>query len=494
MNNHVSNGRRNLDLTEQALPWQDMIASVYRHRRMVAAILSAGIAVATMRAWLLPPTYEAESLIMVVDQRARVRVTPDKNATALIDRAGQEQINSVTALLRDVTLVREVLEDREASGKTARQVERPGGLLELPSLLYRRLHDVADPSELEKRAQLIANDIIVEPVPRSNLIRVGYASENPVWAANLINQLVAKLTEKYTTLYENEGAQEFYHAQREVLREKLEGAQLALTTFRENVGTELLTESDEQVRQRIGELEASLVQSRTQLAELRVRADAPIEAMLFSAEAGGGARGTSGNPAVTELKNRLVTLELSRSEMLSRYTPGSVAVRDLDRQIAQAKRLLDDERSAAAGMHRKDILSQIEAVNARLGAIVGQLSDYRAKIAMLEEVAPEWQRLNNEVEAQREAYLTYLRKEEEARFANALDDSQIINITVAEPARVPHQPKAPQMPRMVLLGALVSLMVGIALSLVRDWVDPSVKSSKQAERLAGVPVLGEIQS
>jgi capsular polysaccharide biosynthesis protein len=37
------------------------------------------------------------------------------------------------------------------------------------------------------------------------------------------------------------------------------------------------------------------------------------------------------------------------------------------------------------------------------------------------------------------------------------------------------------------------LLIGIGIAFLRDWMDPSVKSAGQIERLVGLPVLGELQ-
>ena len=44
----------------------------------------------------------------------------------------------------------------------------------------------------------------------------------------------------------------------------------------------------------------------------------------------------------------------------------------------------------------------------------------------------------------------------------------------------------------VVAGGGIGLLLGIAVALLRDWIDPSIKSTSQAERLTGVPVLAEI--
>ena len=47
--------------------------------------------------------------------------------------------------------------------------------------------------------------------------------------------------------------------------------------------------------------------------------------------------------------------------------------------------------------------------------------------------------------------------------------------------------------QLMMFGFGTSLLLGIGIALMRDWLDPSVKTTLQVERITGLPVLGEIQ-
>ena len=46
----------------------------------------------------------------------------------------------------------------------------------------------------------------------------------------------------------------------------------------------------------------------------------------------------------------------------------------------------------------------------------------------------------------------------------------------------------------IALRTLIGLIVGIALAFLVDYLDPSLRSREEVERLLEVPVLGEIPS
>jgi succinoglycan biosynthesis transport protein ExoP len=337
----------------------------------------------------------------------------------------------------------------------------------------------------------VAKGVIVQPVPKSSVLEVNFYSGNPTWSANFLDELVDRAISKYTSLYEATRAQQFYRSQRDLLASRVDQAQAALTAFRERVGPELLTFNRDQLRDRIALLEQDRATTRGTVAELKARMNASPETIFSDANSAGGSDLVV-NPSVSAIKARLLELQMKRSELIARYAPGSTMISDVDRQIEEANRLLNQERSNSVSLYRQEASSRIEAANARLDSIGQQLAEYREKLAKLETIAPEWERLQSDLDTQRTAYGTYLRKEEEARVSTALDESQLLNITVAQAATTPRDPEASPMIMLIVAGGGVGLLLGVGIALLRDWIDPSIKSTGQAERITGVPVLAEI--
>jgi uncharacterized protein involved in exopolysaccharide biosynthesis len=498
------------DLSAISLPWQDLIRSLFRHRKLVFAILAIGFLGAVVQAWSLPPTYKARSVLIVKDARARVAVTPDAETRTVLDRVGDAQVNALATLLRDANTVREALtrlrekaaKENEVNSQAAdaaagsaatepaaieldeadviAEVPAPSfNPLALPAELYRRMHQIPEPSELDQRAQQLAIQVRVEPVWKTSLIEVSFISGDPHWSANFVNALSETLIDKYRSLYESTTTQEFFHGQRIVLAQKLEQAQAARAEFRRRVGAELLTLNPEELRLRIAELEQALDHARTERSE-RVAHASTSEVDVGS------------NPALSSLKQRILGLEIERSELMSRYTETSVAVRDIDRQLAEAHRMVEKERRATIEMQRDAAQFAIGGIEARITTITSQIGAHRQKLNELEIVGPEWEGLENEVASAKEAYRTYSRKEEQARFSNALDESDIVNVAIVENAKPPTEPESSPMKRLIVLGTAMSALAGLGLALLRDWLDPTVKTTMQVERLTGLPVLGEI--
>jgi capsular polysaccharide biosynthesis protein len=91
-----------------------------------------------------------------------------------------------------------------------------------------------------------------------------------------------------------------------------------------------------------------------------------------------------------------------------------------------------------------------------------------------------------------EAYLSYARKKEAARLSNALNRSQILNVSIAEPAPVPITPVRPQPLVNLLLGALIGLSAGVAAAFLREQLDDTIKTAGDVRKGGDLEVLAVI--
>lgn len=93
--------------------------------------------------------------------------------------------------------------------------------------------------------------------------------------------------------------------------------------------------------------------------------------------------------------------------------------------------------------------------------------------------------------ANEENYLLYLKKGEEARIADALDQSNILNVAVMQAPSIPALPsRSPLLLGIVglVLASVVSLGVGFGL----DYMDQSFRTPSEVVGELGIPVLAAV--
>lgn len=67
-----------------------------------------------------------------------------------------------------------------------------------------------------------------------------------------------------------------------------------------------------------------------------------------------------------------------------------------------------------------------------------------------------------------------------------------VRVTVAEPARMPDRPSSPQVLRNGVIAAVLGLLAGTVLALMRRVLDRTVRDLREAAELARAPVLGVV--
>jgi uncharacterized protein involved in exopolysaccharide biosynthesis len=499
---------------QQSLPVQEIAALLWRRRALIAIVFAVGLTTVAVLAWLQPPTYRASAKLMVTSARAHIAVSPDANDRPRVDPVTESDLNSEVAMLSSTALLREVLEPYRDQlvppqptvlGRIVTVLSYPLGV---PNSIYRAIHGLPPGSMLDDWVEDASKHLTVAEVGRSDLIEVAYENRRPEWAAELVNNLVSHHVERHVRLNQQASAQQFYESQRELLTGKLHEAETALRSFYEREGIDSTSTGLSALRDRVSQLATALADAETELAESSAEADFLGHALTVLPKGGSAPAAAVGAAAPTSsvglIRNRIVELQLQRSQLLAQYAPTSMKVSDLDRQIAEAHRLLEQEKQGAPSTSDPTLqtltgnLTQTQArtaaLQARTASLRAQLDSSRTQLAHLDSITSEQERLEQEVNTAKQSLATYVKKEEEARFSDALDESRIVNVAIVDRAAVPETPEKSKRTATIMLGAVMSLAAGLGLAFVRDRLDPSVKSGSEARRISGLPVLAEIPS
>ena len=335
---------------------------------------------------------------------------------------------------------------------------------------------------------------------------MAFVDEDPEWSARFVNDLIAPHIERIARLKIEAASAPVMEKQRQRLEARWREAKENLAAFRERHETGLLMGDEEEVRRVLTQLQSQRVDAEARALQLQAQVSY-LEGQLEKEppEITAESRVTE-SESVSLLKSRILELEMERSELISTYTEDSKIIRDLGRRIEETRRLLatKEEKTLSEEMTATNptyqtlkvelvaAQSELTAAQARFEALSGQISRYRKHFRELEETATELATLESEVSRADEVYQESQKQSLQASLSSTLDESGLVNISIVEAAKVPLNPEPRNAPSKYLLGALLGLAAGVALAFLRAWLDTSVKSSVEAARLTGVPVLGEI--
>jgi uncharacterized protein involved in exopolysaccharide biosynthesis len=484
----TSNGTGSLGFT-----LRDIVAVVFRQKRILT-LSFAGIAAGVVLALIvLPPMYQSEIRFLVKRERMDPVVTPEQSASIMFrDTVSEEEINSEVELIESDDVLRDVV---VATGLNNHK--------RFLNFLRPRQTPQERTAEAIRRLQ---GDLMVEPVKKTNLIDVTYSSTDPQLAAAVLKNLNKYYLEKHLAVHHPAGQMEFFEKETQEYGKNLAEAEQKLKDFSVEQGGVAPQVQRDMTLQKLNEFNASLQQTRAEIASIETRvkdlekqsANTPGRVTTQTRKAD--------NPAVLEqLKGALLTLELKRTELLTKYQPGYRLVDEVDKQIADTRASIAAEESSPIREETTDQNPTFSWITAELAKAEADLSGLRAretatqavvnvfmqKAKQLEEQGIVQQDLLRAEKSNEESYLLYQRKREEARIADAMDRNRILNVAVAQEPNVPALPSNSRL-KFAALGILLAGVVSLGLAFCVDYMDQSFRTPSEVMADLNIPVLAAV--
>jgi uncharacterized protein involved in exopolysaccharide biosynthesis len=469
---------------------RDFAAMAFRRSRTLLFCFF-GILLGTMLAAIFMPSYSAQTEILLRRQRVDPAASPEQgNGVTVSGTVTEEEINSEVELLHNQDVLRQV-------------VLRCG--LDAPRTFLGYLLASKDPEKrIEHAMKKLDSSLTVEPLPKSNVIRVTYSSGNPKLAAQVLTVLDDVYLQKHEEVQRTPGQFQFFDKEAEKASADLASAEDRLKAFPEQSGTANPTLGRDITLQKVNDMNLSLSETQASIAESKKKIDALQQlANTTPTRLTTQMRKQDDGPVLSQMKNTLLALEIKRSDLASKYQPDYPPLQELDREIADTR----------AEIGREKPLSDITTdqnpafgwIDSELVKAKAELRGYEAKAAETEKLAHEAlasaQKL--EVEGVEQAdllraaktaedrYLLYSRKKEDARITDAFDVQRILNVAVAE------KPIVPSLPSMSLLmygliGVFLAITVSSGTVFALEYFDPSFRTPSDVEEFSNRPVLAAV--
>ena len=216
-------------------------------------------------------------------------------------------------------------------------------------------------------------------------------------------------------------------------------------------------------------------------------------------------RTSDNSQLLQQLKSTLLNLELKKTELLTKYEPTYRLVQEVDRQIADAKSAIDEEENKPVREQTTDQNPDYQWAQTELTKAQADLSGLKARAAAAASIAAQYhetaQRLDQDglvqqdllqaAKTQQENYLLYVRKREEARINDALDQRGILNVALVEQPIVPALPSRSPLSAVLLMFFLAG-SASLATAFAVDFMDPSFRTPDELANYLGAPVLAAL--
>ncbi len=493
--------------------WVDLVV----RRRAIA--LEVGIAVFGLVALitlLWPPTYRSSAKILVQSNRAEYLVSPELQSSAAgnqvlgVQPITQNDLNSEAELLTSVYMVREALSglaEPHNQGVGSEMMNLMNLALNLPAAGYDTLHNAPAVAPRDAWALKLTRHISAEPIKLSNVLEVSFKSHDAHWSYAFLQRLLNEYLAYHARISHDPEAEKFFNEQAGLLRTRLNASEDKLRQFEVQTGITDIRAQKQALVTRLSTLQSEAERASTGAASAQEQVTS-LEAELKQTppEIGKETRSEQ-NIALGQLKPELMQLKAERAELLARYQPNSQRIQQIDAKIAAAQRILDQENRLEVREKSTELnpvwvtldtnLEQAKTTEASqeaaVKALTGQVQSVEGQINQITNNGVVLAQLERQVGADREAYMSYVRKSEEARTAEALNVNKILNVSIAEPPTVPFEPVFPVVSLDLLAGLVAATLLGLLAAYWEEWQDDRIFSTVTIAEVSGLSTVAVLR-
>ena len=484
---------------------RDYLFVVLKRKWLILSLVLVITSVVTIQSFRAPSIYQGETTIRIEQRPMSVLQTKEIVITGQNDPnfwGTQLKLLENPALARQVVLTLDLQHNlaffggqpqggvfsslRRIFSKPKKTTETPAA----PGLTVVGESEVTDDSltpeqlaELEPYEDAIIAGEVVEPVPNTNLVKIGFIHSDPVLAQKVANTLAEVFVNNNlrratagSSKAEDILAKEIASLQTEIKQEQEEQFNYA-----KNHNLPLTADASGNLEAaRLATLSGQLLQAENDRKLLQAQLEAAKrESDPFSIP------DVNTSQRVEKLRDRISGLKEKRDALMVVYTAEWPEVKKIDAQLkgleaelgkAPPEIVTSIQRRYEAAVSRENLLRR--SYEQQKGTTTQQTRDTIDLLAISQKLETNKQYLNTLLQRQRELQVT------------SGDRSNDVNI--ATYSRLPKTPIGPQRLRNILIAFLLSLTAGIGLAFLLDFLDDTVKTVEDIDRYLHLPALALI--
>ncbi|MBP5975357.1 polysaccharide biosynthesis tyrosine autokinase [Brasilonema sp. CT11] len=459
---------------------------------IVVGVLLASIGFSSFLIFLQKPEYQASGMLLFKSDR-----------TSSLTKVG-EKIGDLESLMRE-----------------GNPLETQAVILKSEPILKQVIDTLGLKDKKGKPLGPESLQIKVEPIVGTDVLKVSYTSGNPELTASVVNQVMKSYVAKNIEFNRTQvvAAGEFIKKQIPQARSELNQAAEALREFKTRYKIIELSEEasaavqneasiDEQINQAKAALADTSAQEEKIRTQLNLAGSQAVEITSISQIPGvqevlselqkvqtklanDQARYTSDHPAITELKNKEITLNALLQQRVEQVLgpSGVKQVLGTQRNVAPGKLQI--------GQIKENLTSQYALIQAQRQGLESKIQElssirgsYKQRLSALPNLEKKQGDLERRLSISQKNYENLVSRLQEIEVA---EKQTVGNAKEIQPAQVPKKPSVSKITFLLAGGSVfVGLLLGTAAAFFVDLIDRTLKTVKEAETFFGYTLLGLI--
>ena len=322
----------------------------------------------------------------------------------------------------------------------------------------------------------------VKPVRETRLVEIYFWAYDPKLSADAVNGLFDSFIDmNIEAKYEaTEQATEFLTAQIMTLRAEIANQEKEIQAYGAEKNIIILSDRETTIIDKLGELNKALTDAQIE----RVNKEAVYnETRIASPDY---IPATVTNPLIQTLRSDYVRLSREYKKKQELYGPDYPEMLRLKAELESAKDSLETETQNLI----KGAYSEFQAARKKESAMEVVFNDQKQEAVRLNSSSILYNSLKIEIENNKSLLETLLRRQSETGISARLKGLRKSNINVVDRAEVPFSPSSPKKKRNMILALMIGLMGGFGVAFLLEYLDNSIKTSKDIEKYAKLPSLG----
>ncbi|MGH9451662.1 MAG: GumC family protein, partial [Terriglobia bacterium] len=323
------------------------------------------------------------------------------------------------------------------------------------------------------------NFLDISPVRRSNLVQLSFDSYSPQIAARVANKIAQTYIQQNLDVkwQETTSASNWLKGKLVDLQAALEKSQNALQAYAQSHNILYVTDKQNLAAARMQDL----------LTEYsKAQGDMFQQEGLYSLVKQGKTEdlpGVLSNALIQNLEEKLADDTAKYAEITSWVKPNYPKAREMQRQIAGMQKQIDKQKAAIV----HNIQDEYNSSQHRVKYLSQAIDEQRKLMNDIARKSVQYDILRQAVDSNAQLYQGMLQRMKEAQVSAGLSAS---NIRIVDTAVVPKGPVKPRIMLNLALGLILGLGLGVGLAFFQEYLDKTLKSSDDVERLLRLPSLG----
>lgn len=513
---------------EEEISLQDYIRVLRKRKWTIFAVTITAIIIVIIANFFMQPVYKTTTTVLLSKISSPQAIFGSAESSLLFGQA--DEIETQIEILKSYSIAKGVAEKlppdifEEAQAQNfARKIETFRWLINVLDVLHLKnfaasillgVSDISNndeekaTSEEEKEEAIILQvrkSITVNALKNTNIIEINSENINPQLASIIANGTASVFVEESRSINRSRAteAKRFIEEQLIEKETELKQAEEEKLEYKRQENILYLDEETKINIEQLANFQSQEIEANNQIVENKAQLTEVHRQLGKQAETYISSETITTNPAVRELQSQLTGLEIQLPTLLEKYSKGSPQVSEAEIKIRETKNKISEKVAEIVGSKvstrnpiYQTLLAQVVtlettliSLEAKKESLASSVKEYEDRLERLPDKELYLARLERAIKVSESTYIILLEKYQEARINEAME---LGDIRVIDEARIPKYPIKPNKKLNLAIGGILGLMMGVMLVFFLEYMDNTIKTTEDVERILDLPILGVI--